>query len=71
MNALIGCLSSPNFSGYRVCVQPYDPSRAVPGFYATASEFGFSGRLVRSVRKGCWGNLFNPPAPQGLQSDNN
>ncbi|KAK4024960.1 uncharacterized protein LOC116918889 [Daphnia magna] len=52
---------SPNYQGYRVCVSPADITYAYPGFYTQASEFGFSGRVIRSARRGCWTeNNFRP-----------
>ncbi|XP_046464371.1 uncharacterized protein LOC124210099 [Daphnia pulex] len=45
---------SPNYQGYHVCVTPADITYAYPGFFAQASEFGFSGRVIRSARRGCW-----------------
>lgn len=37
-------LSSPYYTGYRVCVTPADIMFAYPGFFPTAADFGFSGR---------------------------
>jgi len=44
----------PNYTGYKVCVTPLDIVEASPGFYTKPQDFGFAGRVIRSVRKGCW-----------------
>lgn len=46
----------PYYTGYRVCVTPLDIVDASPGFYTEPYDFGFAGRVIRSVRKGCWGD---------------
>ena len=54
---------SPNFTGYHVCVVSADMTYAYPGFYPTAADFGFAGRTVQSVRKGCWTATKFQPTP--------
>jgi len=53
-----------NYNGYHVCVTPADVQSASPGFYPSASDFGFANRLVRSVRKGCYVDRKSVARPQ-------